>query len=502
MKLETILLESHLSRSQAILTESCDGLTVEQREVVEGIYNEMLPLIEASLTPDQVKQIFQQLEKQSIAGGSNRTLVGAGVDVAKQANDTINKIGQWLQNTTPVQAFDQKFEQLKNKINTKFPDSKFLDMVSEMGFWAKENPGKTAAIIGVLTAIASLATGPVGGAIAGQILKGSVELLKGEKLSTAIGKGAKAAALGWLTGKAINFIGNALADPQIAQANEIARGVVKADYNATISEIGGEFGNRFGTFSTGELYGKASDISDIKTIWSDAVGAWKAGDYHQAAIGFRQVEAMAEKLADPEYVNDLAVEVGKANMMRAGAEEMKQFFGKMASVAQGATTGAVGAGTEKQPAKQESQHFAVRPLSEGQVYMVFNRVLSEAGFMDKAKELGGKALGAAAKGAQWVGKQSTEQVTSAKLIAAWKLEGSPTDSEALRKFLLDFGGIDSAAVDKVYADMKIPAEPAAQPATAEPTGTVYASTKKAILSLNKKDKQRIMQYLQKQLGTV
>lgn len=498
MKLESILLESHLSRSQAILTESCDGLTTEQREIVEGIYNDMLPLIEASLTPDQVKQIFQQLEKQSVAGGANRTLVGAGVDVAKQANDTINKIGQWLQNTAPVQAFDQKFEQLKNKINTKFPDSKFLDVISEMGFWAKENPGKTAAIIGVLTAIASLAAGPVGGAIAGQILKGSVELLKGEKLSTAIGKGAKAAALGWLTGKAIDFIGNALADPQIAQANEIGNGIVKANYNATIDEIGGEFGNRFGNFTTGEIYGKASDIADVKTVWSDAVGAWKAGDYNQAAIGFRQVESMVEKLSDPEYVNNLAVEVGKANMMRAHAEEVKQFFGKLASVAQGAATGAA----TGEPAKKESLQVNARPLSEGQVYMVFNRVLSEAGFMDKAKELGGKALGAAAKGAQWAGKQATERVTSAKLIAAWKLEGSPTDSEALRKFLLDFGGIDSAAVDKVYSDMKIPTQPVAEPAAAEPTGTLYASTKKSILALNKKDKQRIMQYLQKQLGTV
>jgi hypothetical protein len=59
-----------------------------------------------------------------------------------------------------------------------------------MGEWAKANPGKTAAIIGVLTTLAAVAGGPAGGAIAGQILKGAAELMKGEKLSTAVGKGA------------------------------------------------------------------------------------------------------------------------------------------------------------------------------------------------------------------------------------------------------------------------------------------------------------------------
>ena len=75
-----------------------------------------------------------------------------------------------------------------------------------LGTWAKENPGKTAAIIGVLTALAGIAGGPIGGAIAGQALKGAAELIKGEKVSTAVGKGVKTAAIGALAGGVFNQI--------------------------------------------------------------------------------------------------------------------------------------------------------------------------------------------------------------------------------------------------------------------------------------------------------
>ena len=137
-----------------------------------------------------------------------------------------------------------------------------------------------------------------------------------------------------------------------------------------------------------------------------------------------------------------------------------------------------------------------RPLSEGQVYMIIDRVLTEAGFIDKIKAGAGKVAGAVAKGADWVGKQATEKVTSAKLLAAWKLEGSPTDSEEFKQFLLNYGGIEAPVVDKVFTDLKISAAPAAQAATGG-----YADVKKLIMQLNTKDRKRMITYLTKQLGT-
>jgi hypothetical protein len=55
-----LLVEQHMQRSKKILRESCDGLTHDQRRIVEGIYNEFVPLIEATLTADQIKGIFKR----------------------------------------------------------------------------------------------------------------------------------------------------------------------------------------------------------------------------------------------------------------------------------------------------------------------------------------------------------------------------------------------------------------------------------------------------------
>jgi hypothetical protein len=480
------LMEYHVLDSRKILRESCDGLTAEQQMIVEGIYNDLLPLVEASLAPQQIQQLFGEIEKAATAGGDNRTGLGLGVDVAKEANNAINKFGTWLQNTTPVKAFDQKFEQLKDKVSQKFP--KLAQQLSSMGEWAKENPGKTAAIIGLLTTLASLAGGPVGGAIAGQVLKGAAELMKGEKLSTAVGKGAKAAAFGWLTGKAVEFIGNALTAPAISQANDIGKDIVRANYRATIDEIGGEFGDRFGSFTTGELYGRAADVADVRDLWKDAVGAWKAGDYRQAQLGFEAVENLTDKLANIDYLTSIADDIDKAQMMKAGAEEMKNFFGKMADVAQGAVTAATGNSKNK----KESVYLQSRPLSEGQVYVLFNRVeqLNE-GPMDWMKKAG-----------DWVGKKATNlttKITADKLNSAWQSAGAPTDSAELEKFLAS-QGVSDQVIKQTFQSMKIDvgAAPAEDPKKA---ATLYAQIKTDIQGLDKKSQKRIMAYLEKQLGT-
>lgn len=199
------------------------------RNLCEGLSTPHMRIIsEAALTADQINALFGTIEKTATDMGKNRTMIGKGADVASavggaavdvaklpvkavQAVDaTINKVGKWLQDTTPVKAFDSKFEQLKDQVGAKFPELE--KNLTAMGTWAKENPGKTAAIIGVLTTVAGIAGGPIGGAVAGQILRGANELIKGEKLSTAIGKGAKTAAYGALAGLAFNYLSNQVTD--------------------------------------------------------------------------------------------------------------------------------------------------------------------------------------------------------------------------------------------------------------------------------------------------
>jgi hypothetical protein len=159
----------------------------------------------------------------------------------------------------------------------------------------------------------------------------------------------------------------------------------------------------------------------------------------------------------------------------------------MSKVAQGAATAATG------NSKKESVYRQTRPLSEGQVYLTFKRIeqLNE-GPMDWIKDKAGKA-------ADWVGKKATNLttvVTADKLNSAWQDAGSPTDSEELKQFLTG-QGVKADIVDSVYNSLKISSAGGKEP-TAQ---SMYAQIKKDVQTLDKKSQQRIMSYLQKQLGT-
>jgi hypothetical protein len=107
--------------------------------------------------------------------------------------------------------------------------------------------------------------------------------------------------------------------------------------------------------------------------------------------------------------------------------------------------------------------------------------------------------GAAVKGMdklKTAGTNLTTKITADKLNSAWKKAGSPMDREELKQFLLSYGGIEAPVVDKVFTDLKIAAAP-----TAQATASGYAEIKKSISQLNTKDRQRMIQYLTKQLGT-
>lgn len=457
-----VLVERQLRKGWELCESVTRSMTPEQTVIVNNIFRTLSPLIEASLTKDQVIQVFNQVEKDATGAGGNRTMLGKGVDTVKQTNELINKVGRWLQDTTPVKAMDQKFEQLKTKVAAKFPD---LDkQLTDLGSWMKENPGKSAAIIGTLTFLAALGGGPVGGAIAGQALRGAAELIKGEKLSTAVGKGVKAAALGWLTGQAVRFIGSVLSDPIMATANEMGDNIVSADYTAVIDEIGGEFGDRFGSFTTGELFGRAEDIADIKDVWSAGVSAWKQGDYLRADAMFKSASQLIDQTYQPEYIESIAATLESAQKIAESGVAVQKFFDTMSTVAQGAATAATDSGGKKgdekaQPAEpaKESYYYQTRPLSEGQVYLLFKKITQineqmitegivvEGPFdaLKKAgKAVGGFIKGAAGAAAKKIGtaaKNLTTKITADKLTKAWASAGSPTDSDELYDFLTQQG---------------------------------------------------------------
>ena len=206
MKLQEVF--AYNLKTQHILNESWDTLTESQRIYLGKAERELWPLMEqltkvfeAELTADQIQTIFKNAETHAMDSGTNRTAIGKAGDVAKlpvklmkDLNDKINELGRAAQQTGPVQNIDKKFEDLKNKIGSK--DAKIVQGVKAVSDWAKANPGKASLAVAILTAAAAFATGPAGGAAVGFLLRGTRDLLKGEKLSTATGKATKMAAVG------------------------------------------------------------------------------------------------------------------------------------------------------------------------------------------------------------------------------------------------------------------------------------------------------------------
>ena len=171
-------------------------------------------LCEVALTPDQIQQLFTTIEK-----GSDRTLLGKVKDAPGKISDAwFNKFGGMLQSSTPVKAFDQKFEEIKSKIAAEHPE--LAAKLAKYGAFAKDNPklhkfllgiaGSVAAALGVAVAggvgASVLAIG-TGTAIAVGIVNIADRLLQGQKASTAIGRGATAGIVAGISAAAMAGIG-------------------------------------------------------------------------------------------------------------------------------------------------------------------------------------------------------------------------------------------------------------------------------------------------------
>jgi hypothetical protein len=503
------LVERKILESRKILSESCEGLDLEQRAIVEGIYNEFEPLIrkvsllEQTLTADQIKQLFTSIEHGATAAGGNRTMLGKGKDVASKANEIVNNVGKWLQNTTPVKAFDQKFEDLKAQIKEKLggDDSAIVGGLQKLGELAKENPGKTAAIVGILTAIASVAGGPVGGAIAGQVLRGSVELLKGEKLSTAVGKGVKTAVLGFIAGSVAEKLGEWMSGLR-ANAVDFNDGLTNVTFSGS-SEMSGPGWSWTRSFERNGFVVMPEDKESILRL-IDEVNSGTPG-------AFDKLYNFAQEINLQDYKDAMAAISAGAKEHAVQNDAMWKALQAGKEAMQAASQGAVAAagvaadGEKKKPAATptEALLYNLRPLSEAQTAYLFKRItetnhamITEGVIWEAGNEPKGqkpsfmqKVMGKAGE----IGKNLTTKTTASKLMSAWKKAGSPADSDTLADFLKQQGVNDQVIAD-TYAGMQLP-PPGKGAGMAE-----LANIKKEIEQLGPKTRQQLTDFLNHRLG--
>jgi hypothetical protein len=246
MKLQEVT--SYNLKSQTILNESWQVLTESQRlhigaweKRVWPLMEQLNTLFEAELTADQIEKIFTSAEQVANATGNNRTALGKAGDVTKEVSTKIkaeiDKLIKQAADSEPVKNMDAQFDKLRAQLATKVKDmpggTKILAGVDKWKGFAQENPAKSAFIIGAMTSVLAFASGGImSGAAIGFFLRLANNTIKGDKLSTAIGKGAKGAALGAVAGA----LGDAISSDEIEvakAATQDAPAPVKAELDST-----------------------------------------------------------------------------------------------------------------------------------------------------------------------------------------------------------------------------------------------------------------------------
>jgi len=541
-------------QKRKLVTESfgnSDLLLLEQKVIQPWVAEVEQYVFEATLSQDQINNLFTSIEQGATASGGNRTAIGKGVDVAKLPakalkwiDDQINKLGREIQKAGPVKNADAQFEKLKQEIGSK--DTKVVNAVKAVSDWAKENPGKASIAVGILTAAAAIAGGPLGGAVAGFLARATKDLLQGEKLSTAAGKSLKTAAYGALAGMAFNYISDAITDNIAnatdadimaqwdsldAAAKEAALADVSKEYGALVDQLDGattmQWSGNVNRFyfnydviitpdQIAQLDKFESALRGMKTFspeWTEVTA--KMHDFMQgvqvdpAQDGLKAAKAALAAAQEVEAPLDVIQQAGlfdKMDNLEAFIQTAEEVNPAIAAAAQGAVTAAEKAEQNSQKAEpvkdkeggeapQESKAYSGQKLSEGQIYLLFNRLtnvndhmlenklmfesvfdavayynkqtINEAepavaepeaeapaekkpGLLGKLKQ-GARTIGGAIKGAA---KQITTKVTAEKLMNAWKKANSPTDSDEVYNIIKGLGVADDV-IKGTYDSMQI-----------------------------------------------
>lgn len=375
-------------------------------------------LCEVAMNPEQIQQLFKSVET-----GAGRSALGKIGDTVKGAADKVsdlwfNKFGGMLQNSTPVQAFDQKYEEIKSSIAAKHPD--LAAKLAKYGEFAKEHPnwhkfllavaGSVAAAVGV-SAAGGMAAGALavgtGTGVAVGILNIADRLLQGQKASTAIGRGVTTGAIAGLAAGAAAKIG------------DMVKAGIKSDAIADLK------GMRI-TKHTMDWNGQPFSAVTKEPLTSQLKGAFDAlGTSNPSPEAVSNFTKLLSQANDPAYQQMLSQTREAAAAIKLAAKSSMAVVGQLQQIGTAAAGGVASAATNQQP------------VSESQLQELFGI--------------------------------TGNKVDASTLEKAWKAAGSPTDSEQIKQILTK-AGVDAGVVDKSFTDMGLPvsAPPAAGAPAAAP----------------------------------
>lgn len=152
-------------------------------------------LVELKLSADQIDKLFTDIESGATAAGGNRTAIGKGKDATEAVKKAWEDLKTKMQDSGPVEGFDQKMSDVLSKIGMGAKDPKFNGQVSgwvkKYRKFAEEHPIAQGAIYATLIALAGITGAGLAGASALALLKLADKVLQGERFSSAAYAGLK-----------------------------------------------------------------------------------------------------------------------------------------------------------------------------------------------------------------------------------------------------------------------------------------------------------------------
>ena len=523
------LFEANTSNASKILKESWSQFSIPQKiqialvekeltEAAQIIINDLqfqYNLTEAELTADQINTIFGDvvkamgdraagsLERSGVnkAVGKTVKLGGKALTLSKDAvvavDKKLNDLGKLVQQTEPVKNLDATVSKLQSDIRKKLEQGpvgkEIMGMVDKYAQFAKDNPKTSAVVIGALTSVAAIAGGPLGGAAAGYLLRGTNGLIKGEKLSTVVGQGAKFAAIGALVGGIADaFEGNVdITSPDAVGAEQVGVEVTsddmldkmtdeqKAVFNAaSMEEYKDAFAqstmDRLGRDLSPEMLEKLSDNVTISGDYPTNFTANFDGSIIRGNIYVTPEELQAYK----SYVNEL----GLTGQEAFGDPQVSEWIQQNVEGADKVMADAAAEAAAR--AEELKLRYDAMSADEQKAFDAKRRAFSFDGdyeppgtpkysteSLDRIQQLAGvkkldefdlkgalkKVGGAIKKGASAVNKaaQDVGATTPEKLKKAWNDAGAPTDDAGLYNFLVNTIGVPIDAVQTAYKNNEI-----------------------------------------------
>jgi LysM repeat protein len=191
-----------IGNTKQFFSESRHNKLLKEDVTYRNFHNLSRMLAERKMSEKEILDLFAAVEAGANATGQNRTALGRGKDTVTgaytSAKDAIGGVLNSIAKSTPVAGVDAAYNDatgaLRNAVGT---NSKVMDSIKKYRLLAKEYPKTQLFVKTALIALAGMATGGAGlPAIAG--LTAAIDAaIKGEKLSSIIGKGAGAAIMGY-----------------------------------------------------------------------------------------------------------------------------------------------------------------------------------------------------------------------------------------------------------------------------------------------------------------